>query len=170
MRFVLLAALMGIVQQPDAGGVRALASEEYVVDYFSDIFLRGAIWRDSGETAAFLVRKNNGELQCLLWPATNEYKGQSFRGRIPDGTVAIVHTHPGAAFNPSVGDARQAREIGLPIFVLTRGHVTAVGADGITLPVVERRSWMTTKGERRCEERWTAPLRSESDRSLTSAY
>ena len=169
MRFVLIAAaLAGIVQQPDNGGVRALAAEQYVVDYFSDVFLRGALWRDSSESAAFLVRGNDGELQCLVWPTTNEYKGQSFRGQIPEGTVAIIHTHPGAAYQPSAGDARQARDIGLPIFVLTQSHVTAVDADGNPLRVVDRRSWLTTKPDRRCDVQWKQ--QSRIPRPLTSAY
>ena len=169
MHFVLIAAaLAGIIQQPDGGGVRALAAEEYVVDYFSDIFLRGALWRDAGETAAFLVRRNNGELQCLVWPTTNEYKGQSFRGRIPEGTVAIIHTHPSGAFQPSAGDAEQARLIGLPIFVLTRSHVTAVDSRGNLLRVVDRRTWLTTKPDRRCEDGWKEQVR--YTKPLTSAY
>lgn len=170
MRLVLLAAaLSGMVQEPQGSGVRALAGEEWVLDYFSDVFLRGALFRDTAETAAFLVRRNNGELQCLLWPATNVYKGHTFRGRVPEGTVAVIHTHPGAAFNPSAGDAQQARTIGLPIFVLTRGHVTAADAQGNTVRIV-RRSWLITKVERRCEEKWVEPVRFAGERATTAAY
>ncbi len=154
MRFVLLAAaLVGVVPQPDTGGLRELAREEYVVDYFSDILLRGALWRETGETAAFLVRQENGQLRCLLWPATNQYKGQTFRGTRPEGTIAIIHTHPSSSTKPSLGDAQQARAARLPIYVLTRSAVTAVDSDGSMLSIVERRVWLT-KMERRCEEGW----------------
>lgn len=160
MRFVLLAAaLLGVVPEPDSGGLRELAREEYVLDYFSDILLRGALWRDTGETAAFLVRRDDGELQCLIWPATNEYKMQKFSGKPPAGTIAIIHTHPSSSTQPSAGDAQQARASGLPIFVLTRSFVTAVDIDGTALQIVGRRVWLTTKMERRCKEGWSEPVR-----------
>jgi hypothetical protein len=131
-----------------------LTIDTRVHGFMSDVLKRGLTWGDFSETAAFLVRDTAGDLQCLLWPETNEYQKQTFPGELPPRTVAVIHTHPETLPNPSKADIEQARRLGLPLFVLTRQRVTAVDAEGNVVPVVARSLWATERPLQRCEDQW----------------
>ena len=79
--------------------------------------LRGA--HSNVEVAAFVVVDARGALSCLVWPRMAWIRSQSFHGRIPNGTVAIVHTHPPHEERPSGNDIAESRRIGMPFFVVT---------------------------------------------------
>lgn len=66
---------------------------------------------------------------------------QKLEGTAPDGTVAIIHTHPESLPDPSPGDRRVAMAAGIPVFVVTRRAIVGARADGSVRPVVEGRLW-----------------------------
>jgi hypothetical protein len=72
------------------------------------------------EAAAFLVRATDGKVNCYLWPRAVEPLSQTWLGEMPEGTIAIAHTHPaGYGWMPSRADRAVASATGLPIFVAT---------------------------------------------------
>ncbi|HEY0142306.1 MAG TPA: Mov34/MPN/PAD-1 family protein [Thermoanaerobaculia bacterium] len=75
--------------------------------------------RRNDERAAFLTWEGSGRVGCVVWPATNQHRRASYRGKWPENTAAIAHTHPRSQPEPSVQDRAEARRIGIPIFVVT---------------------------------------------------
>jgi hypothetical protein len=75
------------------------------------------------EGAAFLVF-NGDAFECSMWPRSVTFHAQSWGGRVPDNTAAIIHSHPTGLPEPSVGDATLARKMGIPIFVVTPRGMT----------------------------------------------
>jgi hypothetical protein len=150
MLALMLAAVITTVSLPD------FSRDTRITGFMSDVLRRGLTWGDFSETAAFLVRDTAGDVQCLLWPETNEYKKQSFPGALPARTVAVVHTHPENLPNPSKGDIEQAQRLGIPLFVLTRQRVTAVDPDGNVIPIVARSMWASERPAQKCEDQWLA--------------
>ncbi|MGH9459295.1 MAG: hypothetical protein ACRD2J_16795 [Thermoanaerobaculia bacterium] len=106
----------------------ALASlaEPEVLALLEDLFRRGGAGTRDIERAAFLVRRDDGTFDCLLWPFTGGFRSESFQGRVPDGTVAIVHTHPNTMIKASRQDRDTARTAGLPLFTVTWANISVV--------------------------------------------
>ena len=78
--------------------------------------LRGAGYGlSTREHSAFLVTDANGNLQLVKWPWEATPMRATYRGTIPAGTVAIVHTHPNALPNPSHGDRALASSARLAV-------------------------------------------------------
>jgi len=71
------------------------------------------------ERAAFLILRDDGMFDCSVWPATFEPRSESWSGRMPEGTAAIIHTHPLESPRPSYQDVLEAARIGVPIIVAT---------------------------------------------------
>jgi proteasome lid subunit RPN8/RPN11 len=63
----------------------------------------------------------------------------TYRGRIPDRTLAIIHTHPNARPNPSPDDIATAQKLGMPVYVVTRSMVTRT--DGWRTTRVAQGDW-----------------------------
>jgi hypothetical protein len=84
----------------------------------------------SVERAAFLVLDADRSVRCIDWPPMQEFKEARWNGPIPNGTVAIAHTHPFSSPYPSPDDRREARHIGMPIFVLSPQIITLIHRDG----------------------------------------
>lgn len=87
------------------------------------------------ETGAFLIRSENGEVKCKLWPKEKREVVQRqvhFHGSPPVGTIGIMHTHPSLPHLrlPSQKDAEAAKRLSLPIFVVTRFELWVVYPDG----------------------------------------
>jgi hypothetical protein len=76
-----------------------------------------------GERAAFLVLRGDGRFDCSVWPVTNEWHRTTWSGAIPNGTVAVIHTHPRNMPDPSTHDTAEARRLNIPVIVVTRGSV-----------------------------------------------
>ena len=81
----LLLAVMGSLTP-----IRQMPADPHVLVLFSDVLTRGLVWDDYAESAAFIVRENDGSYRCLMWPQTNQFQKQTFNGGMPAGTVAIV--------------------------------------------------------------------------------
>ena len=107
--------------------------------------LRDASWGLAGpyERAAFVVESGDGTLRCVPWPATHGYLSEHFHGVFPEGTVAIVHTHPADRPQPSGHDIQEAARIGLPIYVLSiEGVYKANVEDWHVQRLARGRSWL----------------------------
>lgn len=83
------------------------------------------------EHSAFLVSDANGQLHLVRWPEEGTLMSATYRGRIPAGTVAILHTHPNDLPNPSPGDEALARKLKMPVYVLTRRSITRTSGGGV---------------------------------------
>ena len=71
------------------------------------------------ERAAFLVYRD-GNVDCVIWPASRMHRAERWEGAVPDGTIAIAHTHPNDRPELSEHDRELSRELGIPVFVVTR--------------------------------------------------
>jgi hypothetical protein len=78
----------------DVFDVRQVSDDPCVMNAFAQLLERGEGILGKVEAAAFLVRDDDGSLSMVLWPRTEFSRKETFRGAIPLGTVAIVHTHP----------------------------------------------------------------------------
>ena len=75
------------------------------------------------ERAAFLVARQDGTLDCVIWPKTNGYQSAHWDGVVPRNTFAIAHTHPRALPSPSTHDFVEAKRLGMPVYVITSSGV-----------------------------------------------
>lgn len=81
------------------------------------------------ERAAFLIRESDGTLTLEPW-AAGGYRHATFRGHVPRGTIAILHTHPRGETRPSAQDRDEARRLQMPVVVITTEAVIAAMPDG----------------------------------------
>jgi proteasome lid subunit RPN8/RPN11 len=94
------------------------------------------------EAAAFVVRDPGGALSLVPWPDQFENHRQTWRGTVPAGAIAIVHTHPDRAPVPSRGDCELARSTGLAVVALSRWAIWMIEPDAAEpVPLVARRNW-----------------------------
>jgi len=97
---------------------------------------------DRTERAAFIVDRGDGIIQCVLWPATYERERATFTGAVPQGTVAIIHTHPGNSPWPSNNDMALARRLGIPVYAMTPLMVTKAAPDDDVPLLVHKGRWL----------------------------
>lgn len=109
--------------------------------YFADLLKKGRFGRLPREEAAFLIKRSNGDYRCSMWPSSHDYHQTKFVGAIPNGTVAIVHTHPIQYPQGSPHDQRTAKRLGVPIFVLTPRNIYVVTVEGENQPIVSHERW-----------------------------
>lgn len=125
----------------DLDGAAILLEDRRVLVLFEDLFRRAMMGSQDVERAAFLTIEN-GQFACLLWPATRDFRSESFHGAVPRGTVAIVHTHPNRIPKASLQDKKTAQKTGLPLFTITRTNITMVDPHtGTELWPVRRIGW-----------------------------
>ena len=120
--------------------------------YFVDILRQGGFGHWKTERAAFIVRDENSHYRCVAWPSDGHLYRQEFHGRIPPGTVAIIHTHPSELPDASIGDRATAVRMSLPIFVLTPLNINVITIDGASIPIFRNRQWASAARavNRRC--------------------
>ena len=95
-----------------------------VVSYARDLVRRNGV-DDQYERGAFLIVDSNG-VSMIDWPYQRSYRAANWRGPIPEGAAAVLHTHPNEYPHPSSLDRAEARRIGLPVYVATRTRVCVV--------------------------------------------
>jgi proteasome lid subunit RPN8/RPN11 len=76
------------------------------------------------EGAAFIVRSTTGNFYSIEWPSAGALDSARWTGVIPAGTVAIAHTHPTHLPMPSNIDIVTAREVHVPVYVVTPAKIT----------------------------------------------
>ena len=119
----------------------AFLNDAVIRTYFADLLAKGGSGFLPSERGAFLVRDESGEYRCVLWRRSMMYHEQTFSGRIPERTVAIIHTHPKELPVGSMGDRNTAMRLSVPIFVLTPRNIYLVTARGENVPVVTDQWW-----------------------------
>lgn len=82
------------------------------------------------EQGAFVARATDGTLYFIVWPRGPERDILRWRGRIPSGTIAILHTHPPASPTASKIDERAARASRIPVYVITNGGIMRTMGEG----------------------------------------
>jgi hypothetical protein len=124
-----------------AAGTRAadLVQQPAVRREFRDLLLRGRWGMSHNEHATFVVRRGDGTIGFVEWPASAETDSARWEGAYPAGTIAIAHTHPNWLPAPSRLDSGVARRSGLPVYVITRGRLSKT--DGAATEIVEEGAW-----------------------------
>src|SRR6185503_4445452 len=97
--------------------------------FYADLLARSGYGRLPVEQGGFLIRESDGSLTFASWPR-GSFQRAFYRGKIPRGAVAVVHTHPRNLPDPSVHDGEEARRVGLPVVVVTPRAITAAWPDG----------------------------------------
>ena len=85
--------------------------------------LSGYGFRDE-ERAAFLILRADDSFECAIWPASFAFRRASWGGRIPDRTIAVIHTHPRGTPDPSPHDYREARRLDIPVIVVAGERIS----------------------------------------------
>lgn len=119
----------------------------------SDLAARGGFGVASTEHAAFIIEDDDGEPRCLLWPFSAEFQEATWEGPLPDGVVAIAHTHPRCCRQISAGDRKQAARLGLPVIAVSMGTLSVVDEQGEILANQRRVRWgRHARAEMTCQE------------------
>lgn len=108
--------------------------------YYADLLQQGGYGRFATEAAGFLIRERDGKLTMAPW-ARREHKRATYRGAIPAGAIAVIHTHPRFSPDPSVYDRDEARRIAMPVIVVTPDMVAVAHPDGSVSRIVEGAGW-----------------------------
>ncbi|HEV7486509.1 MAG TPA: Mov34/MPN/PAD-1 family protein [Thermoanaerobaculia bacterium] len=95
----------------------------------ADLLRHARFGMSNTEEAAFLIRNAAGATFFLHWRSDGELNQATWTGPIPAGTVAILHTHPNYLPIPSNRDIRVAREIAIPVYVITRSRIERTDGD-----------------------------------------
>lgn len=103
--------------------------------WYSWLLEEGAYGRLQNERAAFLIREADGSLTLEPWTGGG-FRHARHRGRVPERTVAVLHTHPRGERKPSARDRQEARRLGLPVVVITPDAVIAARPDGSVTTVL----------------------------------
>jgi len=103
---------------------------------FWQLLEQGRYGFSSVEHAAFLVRDANGAIRDVPWADAGEPNVGRWSGAFPANVIAIVHTHPNWLPVPSNIDAKTAMRTKLPVYVITRAHITKT-ANGSTTMVID---------------------------------
>jgi hypothetical protein len=116
--------------------------DDGVLRMLDEVATRGLTRAIDLEAAAFLIRDADGNLNCAMWPTSDQRKLQNYRAPMPPGTVAIVHTHPLNAHEPSRGDVLEAVRLRIPILVLTRLSIAVADPDtGRRVMLIQQMNW-----------------------------
>ena len=99
------------------------------IAYYSDLLAEGGSGRLPIERGGFLSREPDGTLTFAPWPR-GEHQRATFRGTIPRGTIAVVHTHPRHLQDPSGRDVTEAKRLRLPVVVVTPRAISVARPDG----------------------------------------
>lgn len=110
------------------------------VTHYAALLEQGGYGRLPFERAGFLIRESDGTITLEPWRSFG-FQRASSRLAIPVGAIAIAHTHPLASREPSAGDRETARQVGLPVIVITPDGVTAVVPDGSVQQLVRGGTW-----------------------------
>lgn len=116
-----------------------LVDESMVVDMFAEV-----LQRQPGvdtESAAFIVRDEDGDYRCVLWPNTAEYHRAHYAFKPPLGMVAIVHTHPLDLPEVSPGDRATAMRLRIPIYAITARSISEADVFGHARMVTKNTRW-----------------------------
>ena len=130
----------------------AVTLDAQMLPLLQDLAIRGAQQVEEQEVAAFIVRNDDGTLRSVFWPPVPDRREQRYTGTIPAGTIAIAHTHPFYAYEPSRGDRELAKRTGLSVYVITRSKVYVATPTGEDVALIKSGDWI----------RWTKPMEAQA--------
>ena len=90
------------------------------------ILALGWYGRVDWERAAFLRIDERGGFTCDVWPANLQFRRTHWAGPSPEGTVAVIHSHPRTLPDPSPDDRHVAQRLQIPVIVVTPEAMTMV--------------------------------------------
>ena len=136
---VLVAPAIAFVTITTAADVRSSEIAPWL-PCFADLVTKSELNSEQPELAAFLVASPDGP-SCVRWPEGRSHSA-SFYGVVPEGTFAIVHTHPHPLEEPSRDDVRTARSLNLPIYVVSRKSIWVTNPESMRgTPLIRRTNW-----------------------------
>ena len=139
MLSIIVSAFLQIAAAP-AGSVDLI--HDPLVLRFCRVLVTKAMSERHGEQGAFIVETPGGMRYFVAWPPSDERDVMRWYGRFPEGTIAIVHTHPQWLPEPSKLDAATARRARIPVYVVTAASISKT-AGGDTEIVVK--DWFARK-------------------------
>lgn len=133
--------------------IRQPVSDPCLMKTFASM-LRYATGRMHGtEIAGFLVASNDESLQFQQWKGVAGVWRESYKGKVPEHVVAIVHTHPVSWSSPSSTDIAESVRIGLPIYVVSEWRIWVVDPESRSIQVLANTGWKrTAQLDQRCPQ------------------
>jgi hypothetical protein len=106
------------------------------------------LWSDSWfgkdatrEKSAWIIQTSTGKLRWIRWPATRQWKKETWKGTIPANLIAQVHTHPlNTDPRPSYKDVVLSRTVKRPLYTISRKGIWEVTSEG-TITQVAGSNW-----------------------------
>ena len=120
----ILIALIAYAQPADAES----ANDPVVRQFFWSLMQQNRYGFTETEGAAFVTRSADGQIEFIHWPSDRPHRA-TWKGKVPQGVIAIVHTHPNWIPDPSLVDARTAKLRRIPVYVVTRGRIMKTTGD-----------------------------------------
>ena len=120
----------GQAQMPAEEGQRGhelMDNREMEAHSFS-LFEASRFGGTSTEHSMWVISKD-GKYSFVIWPWSAETGKEIWKGPIPDGAVAVIHTHPtNKSERPSdkdhdLADGKQFGDIRMPVYVLHRNGI-----------------------------------------------
>jgi hypothetical protein len=106
------------------------------------------LWEEAGfggeprECAAWVLAVDASHVRWQAWPDGRGYIRARWKGPVPAGAVAIVHTHPAMVDpRPSSQDIETARRIGIPVYAVSRAGIWKAEPDGLVVAVDDKDWW-----------------------------
>lgn len=119
----------------------SLLQQGSIVEAFAKLVARSGYGRFDIEQAAFVRLLPDGTFAARVWPSHRGFQRATFTGAIPEGTVAIAHTHPLGIPRPSRHDLELAARLGIAVLVLTPRNITLVRPDGAIVTLLRNKPW-----------------------------
>lgn len=107
-------------------GGRPLLTDAVVAQLALQV-LRSGDAAEAIERAAFIIKKPSGGITLLPWPGRGTYSA-SWKGPVPNGVIAVIHTHPSDRPVPSAQDRAEAKRLGVPFYVVSRAGLCVADA------------------------------------------
>lgn len=107
-----------------------------------ELWRKARFGHERRERAAWVVAGEDGALAWREWPPSGFFDREVWHGPMPEGTIAIVHTHAdGADPRPSLQDAATARLRNVLVYAISRSGVFRVTPGGTTERVAGEEWW-----------------------------
>ncbi len=111
---------------------------------YGNLLAESGLGQEGREHAAFVVLRD-GALTMQRWPVGSR-EHASYKGPIPEDSIAIVHTHPTRSSEPSTKDFEVAKRLGLRVVVVTTRSLSMAESDGTMMLVFRHPGWWLSAG------------------------
>jgi hypothetical protein len=118
-----------------AAAQEEMDSSSEVLEFFYELFEDVAFGYDQIEAAGWIMLID-GEYFFQKWPRSDEKYLQRWTFTVPNGVVAIAHTHATSDIQkPSDHDIALAKKIDLPIYTICRAGIWKADEKGIVTKI-----------------------------------